>query len=378
MKPKFYTLIFIAISSLLFACRSAGKLYDKGKYDDAVEVAVKKVQKKPEDGEMKALLQNAYRYAVDEHQNKIAGYANSNNDLKWEWMYDEYISLQKLYDAIRHSPEASRILQPEDYSSYVTTYKEKAGDVHYQRGLQWMTYNDRESYKKAYREFNTALRFKTDDPDIQQKSDEAYAAAVINVVIVPANTYRGYQYSSYHNNDFEKDVIRSLYNINTEFVKFYSDQDAARYNIRPDEVVEIRFDKLDIGRTFDKNKTREVSKTIVVKETVYKPDSVVKEYGKVYAKVTTTHRNMISAGSLAIDIQDSNGRRLWNESLRSDHKWSTEFSTFTGDARALSEEDKRLIDCKRENPPSDDDIRETITGKIRNDLVDVIRNHYRD
>jgi len=59
---KIYTLVsLIAFILLVAGCKTASKLYDKGNYDEAVELAVKKLQKKPDD-EMKALLQSAYQY----------------------------------------------------------------------------------------------------------------------------------------------------------------------------------------------------------------------------------------------------------------------------------------------------------------------------
>jgi predicted transcriptional regulator YdeE len=51
-------------------CKTASKLYDKGNYDEAVALAVKKLQKKPDD-EMRALLQSAYQYAVNDHETRI-------------------------------------------------------------------------------------------------------------------------------------------------------------------------------------------------------------------------------------------------------------------------------------------------------------------
>jgi len=56
---KIYILVsLIAFILLVASCKTASKLYDKGNYDEAVQLAVKKLQKKPDD-EMRALLQNA-------------------------------------------------------------------------------------------------------------------------------------------------------------------------------------------------------------------------------------------------------------------------------------------------------------------------------
>src|SRR5574339_1121664 len=96
---KIYTLISIAVFLFAVSCKTASKLYDKGNYDQAVELAVKKLQKKPDD-EMRALLRSAYQYAVNDHENRIHQLSDNTNDLKWEWIHAEYSSLQRLYEAI--------------------------------------------------------------------------------------------------------------------------------------------------------------------------------------------------------------------------------------------------------------------------------------
>ncbi|HEY5771568.1 MAG TPA: hypothetical protein VIS75_03020, partial [Chitinophagaceae bacterium] len=312
---KIYTLVtLIAFILLVAGCKTASKLYDKGHYDEAVELAVKKLQKKPDD-EMRALLQSAYQYAVNDHETRIHQLSDNTSDLKWEWIYAEYSSLQRLYEAIHRSPEALSIVNPTDYSSYLHTYADKAADTRFQRGMMWMDKNDKLSFRNAYHEFEAALQYRPGELVFIERKNEAYENAVINVVVMPMenNRYRFSSYNNYEITKLENDLLRQLqYNSGNQFVKFYSSWDASNHNIQPDQVVDFRFSTFDIGRTRDEKSTREVSKDIVVKETVYRPDSVVKEYKKVFAKITTTKRTLLSEGNLQINIRDASGRRLWN------------------------------------------------------------------
>src|SRR5882757_10371474 len=116
MKSKLYAFLFITATVLFFSCKTAKKMYEKGNYDQAVELAAKKLQKKPNDAATLDILQNAYRFAVGDHEARIRNNANSNNDLRWEWTYNEYLGLQRLYDAIRKSPAVFDIVRPTDYS----------------------------------------------------------------------------------------------------------------------------------------------------------------------------------------------------------------------------------------------------------------------
>ncbi|MBL0272027.1 MAG: hypothetical protein IPQ06_02860 [Chitinophagaceae bacterium] len=379
MKSKLYILLFAAIIFSAFSCKTASKLYEKGNYDEAVELAAKKLQKDPGDVKLLDIIQSSYRYAVNDHESRIRNHAESSNELKWEWMYAEYVSLQRMYEAIYRVPSVYELVKPLDYSGYLVTYSEKAGDVRYDRGLSFMQRYDKQSYRNAYREFQAALRFKPGNRDALQKLNESYEYAVTNVVILPMQQQGGFVYSSYSvgGNNFDDQLIRSLqYNTGNEFVKFYSAWDARSQQIRTDQVVDMRLASFNMGRYRDYRTSRTVSKEIVVKEIVYKPDSVVREYAKVFADIITTRRTLNSDARLEVHVKDNQDRWLWSDLVNGHHDWSTEFATYTGDARALSESDKQLIDRRREFAPTESEITKCLLDQISADALNRIRNYF--
>jgi len=375
---KIYFLFFIALSTWLVGCKSASKLYQKGNYDEAVQVAVKKLQKDPNDPKLKSVVQDAYRYAVTDHENRIQNYSSMDNEMKWEWMYNEYSDLQSLHNIIFKSPSVYELVRPKDYSSDINASAAKASDVHYNRGMQLMNNNNKQSFKDAYREFKTAIGFKPGDANLQRMMSEAYDAALTIVAIIPVNNY-GFQYASYNYQlqNFDNDIIRILQNnTGNEFVKFYSTWETQRLNIVPDEIVEMHFTQINIGRINDNYSTREISKEVVVKETVYKPDSIIKQYAKVKAIVTTTQRTMSSQGTLSINVRDNKGRALWSDNIVGNSSWSTSFSSYTGDERALSDEDKVSLNQTLDTPPREQDVVKCLQEGIYNDLIHKVRSRY--
>ncbi len=378
MKSKLYFLLLAGISLLAFSCKTASKLYEKGNYDEAVELAAKKLQKDPTDAKLLGIIESSYRYAVNDHENNTRNHAASNNELKWEWMYNEYAALQRMHVAIYRVPSVLSIVKPLDYSSYLVTYSEKASDVRFDRGLSFMQRYDKQSYQSAYREFQAALRFKPDYRDAIVKMNEAYDYAVTNVIILPMQQ-GGYVYSSYTvgGDNLDDQLIRNLqYSSGNEFLKFYSAWDARSRNVRIDQQVDMRMTTANIGRYQDYRTNRRVSKEVVVKETVYKPDSIVKEYAKVYADITTTRRTIVSNAVLQVNVRDFDGRWLWNDNVIGNHNWSTEFATYTGDVRALSESDKQLIDRRQEFGPSENEIMRLLLDQINNDAQFRIKNYF--
>ncbi len=379
MKSKLYILLFASTSFLTFSCKTASKLYEKGNYQEAVELAAKKLQKDPDDPKLLDILQNAYRFAVDDQESSIRNHATTTTDLKWEWMYNDYASLQRMYDAIYKVPAVFNLVKPVDYSSYLVTYAEKAGDVRYDRGLAFMQRYDKQSYRSAYQEFKAAVGFKPGNHDAAQKMSEAYEYAVTNVIVLPIQQYGGYVYSSYEigGNNLDDQLIRSLrYSSGNEFVKFYSAWDARSQNIRTDQVVDMRLADINIGRYHDYRTTRKLSKEVVIKETVYRPDSVVKEYGWVHANIISTRRTMVSDAMLQVNVRDNNDRWLWSDNFNAHHNWSMEFATYTGDARALSVSDKQLVDRRPEFGPSANEITRSLLERISSDAVYRIKNYF--
>ena len=140
--------------------------------------------------------------------------------------------------------------------------------------------------------------------------------------------------------------------------------------------MDLNLSRISVGQPNDNKSSKEVSREVVIREIVYKPDSVVKQYGTVKAKIITTKRNLISQGDLNITLRDTRGRTIWNDHFTGEHKWETEFVSFTGDERALSEEDKKLVNQENITPPTEETITHELFRQIQNDLMQRLRNYY--
>jgi len=375
---KLYTLLIGCSLILLYSCKSASKAYQKGNYDDAIERGIKKLQKDPYDYETRELVQNSYNYSVSQHENQIRILQNSRDDSKYEKIYQEYAELQRLYDMIHQYPAVAKMIKTTDYSEYVYTYRDKAADVHIEKAMLWENEGTKKAYREAYKEYNVALRYRPEDFDLRKKRDSAYDAALTKVVISNIQNYGGFQYgTAAHLQNFQTDVLRTLsYNMNNEFVKFYSENEARLRDIVPDQILELNLSRVSMGQP-DENKTyREVTKQVVVKETVYRPDSVYKEYATVKANIITTKRTLISQGDLIVTVRDLQGRVIWNDRFTGEHKWQAEYLSYTGDERALSDSDKSMLNQSTANPPTEEQIMEELMKQIQSDLSARLRTYY--
>lgn len=376
---KFYFLLLASFSLYLFSCKSASKSYQKGDYADAIELGVKQLQKDPYDAATKEIVQSAYNYAVNERENQIRILSNSKEEKRFEKMYQQYLYLQDLYQTIHASPSATRLIKTQDYSEYVETYRNKAAEVYIERANSWMQQDSKKGYREAYAELKAAQRYRPDDIELKRKTDSAYNKALVKVVVVPIQRYGGYQYASSRQiQNFQNELLRTLTsNLNNDFVRFYSEGEARSKQLEPDQSMELNMERIAIGQPFDNRHTREVAKEVVVKETVYKPDSVVKQYATVKATVATTERTLLSEGDLVITIRDPKGKIVWNDRFTGEHRWKTEFATYTGDERALSDSDKSQLNRSgNSNAPREEDILDQLFRQIRSDLSTRLRNYY--
>ncbi|MBD0280372.1 MAG: hypothetical protein ICV81_20755, partial [Flavisolibacter sp.] len=76
---KFYLLLLLT-NILFISCKTASKAYENGNYADAIQIAIKKLQKDPNDGATRSILQNAYSEAVRRHEEQIRNLSNSNSE----------------------------------------------------------------------------------------------------------------------------------------------------------------------------------------------------------------------------------------------------------------------------------------------------------
>lgn len=375
---KVYSLALLSFAFFLYSCKSASKAYQKGDYTDAIELGVKRLQKNPNDIETRDLIQRSYNLTVEEHEDQVRLLSNSKNDTRYEQIYNEYMTLQHLYRTIRQYPEVARQIRVKDYSEYLATYGDKAAETHIERADRFMGDGTKLAFREAFREFNTALRYRPDDYELRRRRDTAYDRALTKVIIADMQQYGDYRYtSSAQLKNFQRDILRTLSNnMNNDFVRFYTEWEARNRDVQPDQVLELNLNRISIGQPYDQKNTREVSKEVVVKEIVYKPDSVVKQYGTVRAKITSTKRTLISQGDLVISVRDMKGRSVWNDRFTGEHKWQTEFSSYTGDERALSETDKTQVNKNPSTPPSEDHIMEELLRQIQSDLTSHLRSYY--
>ncbi|WP_147323529.1 tetratricopeptide repeat protein [Chitinophaga silvatica] len=373
LRQLFYV---FAISMLFLSCKSGEKLYNKGRYDEAVKVFVKKLQRKPKDVTANRLLATAYQHAQQESDNRVNSYLSSNNTLKWESVRNEYRAMQNLYQVIHSSPAALQLVKPKDYSTAITGAQENAAEARYNIGVSLLRRNDKASARNAYDEFTATLKLVNHYKDAEQLRDEAFQIGVVNVMVsqlevrAPYYQFTANQFRDYLINELQRGSVN-------RFVRFYDEGLAHQDNIRPDEFIDLRFYDFVIGETYVDRLQKDVSKEIIVKTT---KDSTGKEINytqTVKATLFITTKTVVSKGLLDYQITDAaTGKLRRTDRLPGSYTWRNQFGTFKGDERALSDEDKKLMGGKDIPPPPPADLFIAFTQPIYANLIRDLQTFY--
>ncbi len=365
---------FICAALLLVGCSTGRKALQKGDYDAAVLKAVDRLKSSPQNKEAMEVLPTAFDLALKANLRKIDEAKVSTDPLKWERIYSFYQTINSLSDQVNSCPSCLNLVQnPPKYIKEFEDSRYQAAEARYLMGERALRENNRQSAKVAYNHFLTAKFYYPTLKGLKDKIEDAYWAAVVKVVVQPSiinsNTYR------LSNDYFQQQITNYLagYKGNT-FVRFYTQQEAAKQKLKADHLMELRFDDFVVGQTY-------------VKETIekLKRDSVVigesrtgrKVYGTVKATFSVFEKQVTSSGLLNFAVIDLNTNKiLHNKKMAGTYVWVDQWAAFQGDQRALNNQQYDLTRKREVMPPSPGTLFVEFTKPIYSQLVEQINAFY--
>lgn len=364
-------LLLIASTVLLFtACKSSKDYLSRADEDKTFFDVVKTLNKRSNNQSAESALPVVYEKVQQKHLNNISSYKNYKEIARWDKIIREYNTLQDMYEAIIGSVTASRLVNAVNYTTEIYDAKLQAAEDYYKSASELLLSYSRDDVKKAYSYFNKAGKYIHGYKDASSKMDEAYQKAVINVIINPVqdnsfffNTGWGNNGYNYSNEYFQQALIRELGGTYSSRypAKFFTDWEARRNNIQPDWVIDLTLRNMDIPRPTSFNYSRNVSRQIEVG----KDTSGRTVYQTVHATVNITKQSFTARGQMDVNITDVISRKNISYNTYSDsYSWEEEFATYTGDRRALSNNDWALINNKNNSAPGKDEVLNELYRKI--------------
>jgi len=363
---------------VLTACSPTKQIEKRYTPDDKLVFdLIERLKKNPNDADAAKQLPEAYEQAAEVRKNINSNtFNNMNEGDRWIEISKQLLVAQQLYSEIKGSPVISKIIpNPWDPTVKIQEAKQKAAEEYYNQGQQYLTYNNRPYARKAYDMFVKANTAYPNYKDVREMMQQSQLLATIKIVVNQVNYDNyGWNYWGFNNDYLQYKITRDLNNSSYRDVKFYSEDEARRLNIRPDRIVNLTFTDLYIGQLFNDRYSIDRSKQIEVGQTKTIPPQPI--YETVKATVYVTRRVLQSRASLECRIYDwASNRNILFDRFPDNNTWKDESARYTGDKRALEQSDWNLINNSSNiNPPSRNELAQRLIDNCYNQLLSRIRN----
>jgi hypothetical protein len=336
-----YVILFAIAIVTLESCSSGKKAYKHGDYYEAVLTAVQRLRQNPDHKKSREVLSMSYMPAVEyletDAQNQIA----SNANFKYSAAVGDYEKINRLYEEIRTSPGALQVVpSPVNRYKELTDMKLKASEECYEAGVQSLMKNTRQDAKDAYFLFADASKFTPGYRESTEMMEKARDVATIRVVVVPGvDNYYGWSFES---------IIHG-YNGN-QFVRFYSQAQSQQEGLqRIDQYVKVLVNNYAEDRPKINRRVEDRTDSVKTGEKTVN-GAKVPVYEKVSAKTTIFEKTVTARGSISLVVADGVSRaEIYNSEITSDQTWTDSWAIFTGDRRALSSGNQKLIEKREPN-----------------------------
>ena len=362
---------------VLVSCGTSGKLSGSSKEDKDLFKAITAIEKR-NNADARKDLPTLYEQSVQRHEDNIANYKSSNDPARWQNIINELEALQKIYGAVKASPEAARLIAARDYATAITEARATGAEENYNQAVEFLEGDNIYDARKAYQSFQVVNRIYPNYRNTSTLIREAREKGTLDVVINPVQT-RGYAYGSWMNraDNFQRELVRDLggsFGNITTGARFYTDWEARSQKVSPDWVVDLNWDNMYISQPQTRTYTRNLSKEIENGR-----DSAGKTiYKTVTATLYVTRRTLDARGDMEYRIVDLG--------LQKDVEWSripayldmnVEYATYRGDSRALGSYEWDLVNNRQYQYMDESDIVAALYSKIYSQLRSRIESRTR-
>jgi hypothetical protein len=275
MRPLKKTGLYILII-LVTSCSSGKVALERGNYFQAVMTSVDRLRKNTDHTKSSETLKQAYPLALSYYEDRAKTSIASNAQFKWTTVVESYTTINVMYDEIRRSPGALKIIpNPANYFSQLQEAKQKAAEENYVAGIEALAQNNREKAKQAYTYFKNANEFVSGYKDVINMMEAALWAATLKVVMEPIPVQAtNLSVSAAFFDDKVSEYLHGLKG--NQFIRYFTRREADQLKVNPDHIIKIGFEEFTVGQVF-----------LYEKEYALKNDSVVVGSYLAQANITT-------------------------------------------------------------------------------------------
>ncbi|NND62717.1 MAG: lipoprotein [Flavobacteriaceae bacterium] len=388
------SILLILVTLLLTGCNSVKrnqKFLASGNYDQAIGLAVKKLQKDKNDRKSHdhvVLLQEAFKKAVERDKRYINSQTKDNSLEALGAIYDTYYGMQRRQDIIRPLlPLYSNHLNGNaefkfvDYTNNIQSAKERYADRLLVTSQNLLSTGNKMDARNAYSFLEELEGFRPNNSNIKNLKQQAIEVGTDFVHVALLN--RSGQVIPYR---LEQELLDfNTYNLDDFWTEYHEErQNSVDYDFG------IRLIFRDIAISPERISEKEYKRKKHIKDGwEYKLDrngNVMKDslgndikvdvYKWVTARVTyTTQTKSVLVGGDVLYRNLQTNRDIDRHPLSSEFVFQNEFARFRGDERALTEEDLDFIEFDFIPFPSHEQMILDAGDDIKARLTDILKNN---
>jgi hypothetical protein len=374
----------IMIIAFLASCASSNKLLREGRYDEAVNKSVKKLSRKPSDGEEIRILKKAYELANKNNTDAIERLKLSGQPDIWDAVLRNYEALLVRQEKVSRLPESvlQRIdYRHVDYNALIADSKRKAAQFYYASGKKLLEKGDRQSARQAYYELSRVKQFYPHYLDVDQLIEKALFMGTNQVLFKYQNQSR-----TVMPKDFENELMKiTLKKLNKRWVNFdtYESKDYGydyviylnlkMVDVSPESLKEIHYD--------EKKRVQDGFKYVlgpdgnVMKDTNGN-DIKTPNYVDIVCHVKETQMLKKAIVSGTMDFYDNRtGQLIKTDRITAESVFEHRFAHVTGNLKAMTKKTSQIAKLRPVPFPNDLDLIYQTNQDLKKVAMDIIRRH---
>jgi len=369
-------LLILSLTVLfLTSCASSSKLLQEGRYDNAIEKAIKKIGKDPSDHAEIGVLRKASKLADKSDQDAIDELKLSGNPSIWEPVYHHYLQLNHRQEVLSRLPDvilAKINFKFRNYIPEIAQAKRKTADYFDAKGESLLKTGNRYNARSAWEYFQKEARLFPDTPGISKKIYAATQQGKTFVLFKVKNSSHQFLPNSFGRdlNKFNLSILnRQWLQIETQYNGNQVFDYVIVLNIKS---IEVSPELIDRQAHVEKKTIEDGWKYVLDARGNVKKDSTgndikVKKYRMIRCKVTDVHLTKGAQLSGTLDYFDNHSRRLIKSRLiSSQFAFDYRYANIQGNISAASASTLRLFKRGPVPFPTDQQMLYDASHELRN------------
>lgn len=329
--------------------------------DEAVVELMESIKKNPTDRSLLNMLPDTYQRAMDSRA-AMKGYVMRDNPAgdRWVTWRRQLEASQAITDLVVAFPQASAVIKnPVQFRDEISNSRQMAASEYYQEAENLLNSRNRQDALKAIGLITKSEREVPGYRDVNNLKREAENLATQYVVVNPVdyNNY-GWNYWGLQQDYLQWQMLRDLNNRSYRYTRFVSENEVRSLRVQPEKVVDMRFAQLMVSNPYtERNNLERVREIPNPARPPAGGGEVKPAFITVKANFTMIKRYINGDAILQCRIYDvATGRNILMDQFPGHYNWVLESASYSGDQRALTESDIRLLGNQFDRFPSREEV----------------------